>query len=57
MRIRSEDVEIFIEIKVWDTSLTDNQPVGYLKELVCIDKKYKGLVLIVPENYKHLTES
>lgn len=56
MRIRSEDVEIFIEIKVWDTSLTDNQPVGYLKELVCIDKKYKGLVLIVPDNYKHLTE-
>jgi len=56
MRIRSEDVEIFIEIKVWDTSLTDNQPVGYLNELMRINKKYKGLVLIVPDNYKHLTE-
>lgn len=56
IRISTEDIEIFIEIKVWDTYLTDNQPIGYLQELEEINKSYKSLILIVPYGYKYLHE-
>jgi hypothetical protein len=52
--ISTQHSEIFIEIKVWNTPLTDNQPSGYLKELEVIDKSNKILVLLIPKNYKYL---
>lgn len=56
IRITSEHVEVFIEIKVWDTTLTHNQPIGYIKELEKSNKQNKSLVLLVPKHYKYLSE-
>jgi len=52
--ISTQTLEIYIEIKVWNTILTNNQPEGYLKELERIDKNEKLLVLLTPKNYKYL---
>lgn len=54
--ISKDNIEIFIEIKVYDTNLTDNQPNGYLKELEGYEKENKLLILLIPNNYKHLDE-
>jgi len=56
IRIISENVDVFVEIKVWDTILTYNQPVGYIKELEKSNRQNKSLVLIVPKHYKYLSE-
>lgn len=56
IRITSENIEVFIEIKVWDTAITYNQPVGYIKELENSNKQNKSLVSIVPKHYKYLSE-
>lgn len=56
IRITSEHADVFIEIKVWDTALTYNQPIGYIKELEKSNKQNKSLVLIVPKHYKYLSE-
>lgn len=56
MRISSENVEVFIEIKVWNTRLTENQPLGYIKELEKVTKQYKALILIIPNHYKYIFE-
>lgn len=56
IRIISDEVDIFIEIKVWNTVLTYNQPVGYIRELEKSNKQNKSLVLIVPKHYKYLSE-
>ncbi len=53
--ISNLDMEIFIEIKVYDTALTINQPTGYLKELEK-SKKIRQLVLLIPHDYKYLQE-
>lgn len=51
----TEEIEILFEIKVWNTSLTKNQPYGYFKYLEeRSGAKYKGLILIAPENYYDL---
>jgi len=55
--ISTDEVEIFIEIKVYDTTLTPNQPNGYLLELEKKDgKTMKQLVLLTPREYKYLEE-
>ncbi len=47
-----DDVEILFEIKVYNTTLTENQPKGYYTYLSKNCKaKTKGLILIIPENY------
>jgi len=44
--------EILIEIKVYNTSLTPNQPLSYYKHLRTKCKaKHKGLILIIPDDY------
>lgn len=53
--IENDDVSYFIEVKVSkSTGLTDNQPVGYLQELLQKNQKNKGLILLAPRGYKHL---
>ncbi|KJS04432.1 MAG: hypothetical protein VR77_11760 [Flavobacteriales bacterium BRH_c54] len=52
--ISTQTIEIYIEIKVWNTILTSNQPSGYLKELEGIPKSKKMLILLTPKNYKYL---
>jgi hypothetical protein len=54
--ISTEMTEIFVEIKVWDTVLTNNQPTGYIKELESSNKSNKILILLSPSNYKFLSE-
>ncbi|MCF8369267.1 MAG: hypothetical protein K9G76_09515 [Bacteroidales bacterium] len=50
-----ENVEILFEIKVYNTTLTENQPKGYYTYLSKISKaKIKGLILIIPEDYYNL---
>ncbi len=49
--LSSENYEYVFEIKVHNTELTNNQPLGYLDYLRSIDKPKKGLFLIAPENY------
>lgn len=50
--IINNDVEILFEIKVYNTSLTPNQPTSYYKHLKTKSKKkYKGLILVAPDNY------
>lgn len=49
--LSTEDYEYVFEIKVHNTGLTNNQPLGYLDYLRSIDKPNKGLFLIAPENY------
>jgi hypothetical protein len=51
LAISTKSIELYIEIKVWDTKLTENQPSGYLKELGKSEKKNKGLILLIPEGY------
>jgi len=54
--ISTQSLEIFIEVKVWNTMLTDNQPLGYLKELEGMSKNNKMLILLAPKNYKYLDD-
>ncbi len=54
--ISNNTTKIFIEIKVSNTKLTPNQPVGYLKELEKSIESYKGLVLLIPEDYENEDE-
>lgn len=55
--ISNNQVDIYIEIKIQDAFLTDNQPLGYLKSLHSRkSKKYRSLVLLIPSDYKHLSE-
>lgn len=52
LALTTEETEILIEIKVYNTSLTKNQPKGYYAYLKTkSEAKTKGLVLIIPENY------
>ena len=53
--ISTPTLDIFVEIKVWNTALTVNQPNGYLKALEESNKDNKILVLLTPKNYKHLS--
>ncbi len=51
----TDDIEILFEIKVYNTSLTENQPKGYYTYLKEDSKaRAKGLILIIPENYYDL---
>lgn len=55
--IQSSNTRIFIENKVLDkTSLTNNQPKGYLDELSKASEKNKRLIFLVPKNYLHRPE-
>jgi hypothetical protein len=53
--ILSSETEYYF-IKINNTSLTNNQPKGYLRELEKISCKNKYLFFIVPKNYKHKDE-
>ena len=54
--IRTKDIEILIEIKVYDTQTTSNQPNGYLAYLNTIDRNFKALVFLVPDGYFQIRE-
>lgn len=49
--LSNDDYEYAFEIKVHNTALTYNQPLGYLDYLQNSPKQNKGLFLIAPENY------
>lgn len=50
--IKSTNTRIFIENKIFDkTSLTNNQPKGYLEELSKASEKNKKLIFLIPKNY------
>ncbi|HUM98582.1 MAG TPA: hypothetical protein PK275_12060 [Chitinophagaceae bacterium] len=51
LAILNDELEVLFEIKVYNTSLTANQPTSYYKHLKSTSKKkYKGLILIAPDN-------
>jgi len=50
----NEDYEIFIEIKIGNTSLTDNQPDGYLQYLKDVKNKEKWMIFLIPKDYMQL---
>ncbi len=52
--ISTHNIEIFIEIKVGNATLTENQPKGYLKELESVNKSKKLLILLAPSKYNQL---
>ncbi|MCR9155231.1 MAG: hypothetical protein NXI09_14070 [Bacteroidetes bacterium] len=56
MLVYSENEAYFlIEIKVYNTNLTENQPKGYYQKLLNLDKtSRRGLILIAPRYYAHL---
>lgn len=54
--LSTDEYEYVFEIKVHNTSLTNNQPLGYLDYLKNVDKPNKGLFLIAPENYIYKKE-
>ena len=54
--IINDDCEFLLELKTWDTGLTDNQPSSYLEYLKSVNKQYKYLVFLVPSTYKYLAE-
>lgn len=56
MVFSNDDCEFLIEIKIWDTGLTINQPKSYLEYLKNIKKQNKCLVFLIPSNYCHLNE-
>lgn len=58
IRIASDKIEILIEMKISDTELTDNQPAGYLKELLSNESsnKQRYLILLIPKGYKYEKE-
>jgi hypothetical protein len=48
----NDELEILFEIKVYNTSLTANQPTSYYKHLKSKSKKkYKALILLAPDDY------
>jgi hypothetical protein len=50
--IKNDEVEIIFEIKIKNTTLTNNQPLGYLEYLAKESKKpFRGLVLMAPKDY------
>ncbi|VVB87678.1 Uncharacterised protein [uncultured archaeon] len=52
--IKNAEVDVIIEIKIKNTTLTDNQPLGYLEYLAKESKKsFKALVLIAPKDYTY----
>lgn len=56
MVISNDDCEFIIEIKTWNTELTNNQPISYMEYLKKVDKQNKCLIFLVPSNYIHLNE-
>lgn len=55
LALLSDEVEILFEIKVYNTSLTSNQPSSYYNYLKTKNtKKHKALILITPDNYYDL---
>lgn len=55
LALLSNEVEILFEIKVYNTSLTSNQPSAYYNYLKTKNtKKHKALILIAPDNYYDL---
>lgn len=55
LALLSNEVEILFEIKVYNTSLTLNQPSAYYNYLKTKNtKKHKALILIAPDNYYDL---
>ena len=56
MLVYSDNEAYFlIEIKVYNTNLTDNQPKGYYQKLLSLDQSSRrGLILIAPRYYAHL---
>ena len=57
--ISNDEVEIIFEVKIGDTSLTDNQPKGYLKHFEkpeITQKKHKWLILLIPDDYYYKEE-
>ena len=52
LALLNDELEILFEIKVYNTSLTQNQPSSYYKHLrTKTKKKIRALILIVPDNY------
>ena len=55
LALLTNEVEILFEIKVYNTSLTLNQPTAYYNYLKTKNtKKHKALILIAPDNYYDL---
>jgi hypothetical protein len=54
--IYSDEKFFFIENKINNTGLTENQPKGYLRELSKMDYHKKNLYFIVPRYYSHMDE-
>ncbi|MGI5881166.1 MAG: hypothetical protein ACOX6L_11425 [Syntrophomonadaceae bacterium] len=56
MAIVNDEWEILVEVKTWDTGLTNNQPNSYLDYLSNNQKPFKSLIFLVPNNYKHISD-
>ncbi|MCP4457107.1 MAG: PD-(D/E)XK nuclease family protein [Cytophagales bacterium] len=54
--IRTKSIEILIEIKVYDTQTTSNQPLGYLKYLSKVKKDFRAVIFLVPDGYYKIQE-
>lgn len=57
IEISNELIKIIIEVKInKGTQLTENQPRGYIEDLMKSNQKIKWMIFLVPKDYKHVNE-